>query len=79
MIVFIDNILVYSKSEEEHVMHLRMILQTLKEHQLYTKFLKCEFWLNQVAFLGHVVSKDGIQVDPRKIEAVIDWPRPTTV
>ena len=60
-------------------MHLRLVLQTLREHQLYAKFLKCEFWLDQVAFLGHVVSKDDIQVDPQKIEAVIDWPRPTTV
>ena len=60
-------------------MQLKYVLQTLREHQLYAKFLKCEFWLDQVAFLGHVVSKDDIQVDPQKIEAVIDWPRPTTV
>ena len=60
-------------------MQLKYILQTLREHQLYAKFSKCEFWLDQVVFLGHVVSKDGIQVDPRKIEAVIDWPRPTTI
>ena len=60
IIVFIDDILVYSKSEEEHAMHLRMVLQTLREHQLYAKFSKCEFWLDQVAFLGHVVSKDDI-------------------
>ena len=79
MIVFIDDILVYSRSEEEHAMHLRYVLQTLREHQLYTKFSKCEFWLDQVAFLGHVVSKDGIQVNLNKIEAVIDWLRPTTV
>ena len=77
--VFNDDILVYSRSEEEHAMHLRYILQTLREHQLYAKFSKCEFWLDQVAFLSHVVSKDGIQVDPKKIEAVIDWPRPTTI
>ena len=79
VIVFIDDILVYPRSEEEHAMHLRYVLQTLREHQLYAKFLKCEFWLDQVIFLGHVVSKDGIHVDPKKIEAVIDWPRPTTV
>ena len=60
MIVFIDDILVYSRSEKEHVMHLRAVLQTLREHQLYVKFSKCEFWLNQVTFLGYVVSKDGI-------------------
>ena len=67
VIVFIDDILVYSRSEEEHAMHLRYVLQTLREHQRYAKFSKCEFWLDQVAFLGHVVSKDGIQVDPNKI------------
>ena len=79
VIVFIDDILVYLKSEEEHAKHLRFVLQTLRDHQLYAKFSKCEFWLEKVAFLGHVVSKDGIQVDPKKIEAVADWPRPTTV
>ena len=66
VIVFIDDILVYSKSEEEHARHLRFVLQTLRDHQLYVKFSKCEFWLNKVAFLGHVVSKDGIQVDSKK-------------
>ena len=60
-------------------MQLKYVLQTLREHQLYAKISKSEFWLDQVTFLGHVVSKDGIQVDPRKIEAIIDWPRPTTV
>ena len=79
VIVFIDDILVYSKSEDEHAKHLRFVLQTLRDYRLYAKFLKCEFWLEQVAFLGHVVSKDGIQVDTKKIEAVADWPRPTTV
>ena len=79
VIVFIDDILVYSKSEEEHAKHLRFVLQTLRDHRLYAKFSKCEFWLEQVAFLGHVVSKDGIQVDSKKIEAVAEWPRPTTV
>ena len=77
LIIFIDDILVYSRSEDEHIMHLRMVLQTLRDHQLYVKFSKCEFWLDQVAFLGHVVSKDGIQVDPKKIEAVTEWQRPT--
>ena len=60
-------------------MQLKYILQTLREHQLYAKFSNCEFWLDQVAFLGHVVSKDGIQVDPKKMEAIIDWSRPITV
>ena len=79
MIVFIDDILVYSKNKAEHAMHMRLVLQTLREHQLYAKFSKCEFWLEEVAFLGHVVSKEGIQVDPKKIEAITEWPRPTTV
>ena len=68
-----------SRSVEEHEQHLRIVLETLRREQLYAKFSKCEFWLDSVAFLGHVVSKEGIQVDPKKIEAVIDWPRPTTV
>ena len=79
VIVFIEDILVYSKNNTEHAMHLRLVLQTLREHQLYAKFSKCEFWLEEVAFLGHVVSKKGIQVDPKKIEAITEWPRPTTV
>jgi hypothetical protein len=79
VIVFIDDILVYSKSEEEHAQHLRMVLQKLREHQLYAKLSKCDFWLDKVHFLGHVVTKDGISVDPKKIEAVENWPRPTNV
>ncbi|KAL5540174.1 hypothetical protein UlMin_045925 [Ulmus minor] len=77
VIVFIDDILVYSKSAEEHEEHLRLILQTLRDHQLFAKFKKCEFWLNQVAFLGHVISKDGIAVDPSKVEAVENWKPPS--
>ena len=72
VIVFIDDILVYSRSDMEHAIHLRIVLHILREHQLYAKFSKCEFWLKQVAFLCHVVSKDGIQVDPKKIEAITD-------
>jgi len=64
VIVFIDDILVYSRSIEEHEQHLRMMLQTLRDHQLYGKFSKSEFWLKSVAFLGHVVSRNGIEVDP---------------
>ena len=79
VIVFIDDILIYSSSEEEHEYHLRLVLQRLREHQLYAKFSKCEFWLPQVAFLGHIVGKDGILVDPSKIEAVKNWPRPASV
>ena len=69
VIVFIDDILVYSRSRE-HEHHLRMVLQTLQDHQLYGKFSKSEFWLESVAFLGHVVSRNGIEVDSQKIEAV---------
>ncbi|XP_056166360.1 uncharacterized mitochondrial protein AtMg00860-like [Syzygium oleosum] len=79
VIVFIDDILVYSKSSAEHELHLEKVLQTLREHALYAKFSKCEFWLHRVAFLGHVVSGEGIAVDPVKIEAVVNWRRPTTV
>ncbi|KAL5570722.1 hypothetical protein UlMin_020319 [Ulmus minor] len=77
VIVFIDDILVYSKSTKEHEEHLRLILQTLRDHQLFAKFKKCEFWLNQVAFLGHVISKDGVAVDPSKVEAVENWKPPS--
>ncbi|WRX25692.1 Reverse transcriptase domain - like 10 [Theobroma cacao] len=79
VVVFIDDILIYSKSGEEHEQHLKIMLQTLREHRLYVKFSKCEFWLGSIAFLGHVVSKDGVQVDPKKVEVVENWPRPTSV
>ncbi|KAA0062124.1 gag protease polyprotein [Cucumis melo var. makuwa] len=79
VIVFIDDILIYSKTEAEHEEHLRIVLQTLRDNKLYAKFSKCEFWLKQVSFLGHVVSKAGVSVDPAKIEAVTDWTRPSTV
>ncbi|KAI3676199.1 hypothetical protein L1987_85800 [Smallanthus sonchifolius] len=79
VIVFIDGILIYSKSKEEHETHLRTVLETLRQKKLYAKFSKCEFWLNQVAFLGHVVCADGIMMDPVKIEAITKWPRPTSV
>ncbi|KAH0729411.1 hypothetical protein KY289_000599 [Solanum tuberosum] len=78
VIVFIDDILIYSRNEEDHASHLRIVLQTLKDKDLYAKFSKCEFWLKSVAFLGHIVSGDGIKVDTRKIEAVQNWPRPTS-
>ncbi|XP_055826375.1 uncharacterized protein LOC129894748 [Solanum dulcamara] len=78
VIVFIDDILVYSKNEEEHAHHLRVVLQTLRYQVLYAKFSKYEFWLASVAFLGHIISGDGIQVDAQKIEAVKSWPRPTS-
>ncbi|KAL5560330.1 hypothetical protein UlMin_036541 [Ulmus minor] len=79
VIVFIDDILVYSRSQEEHANHLRMVLRTLVEHRLYAKFSNCEFWLQSAQFLGHVISKDGLSVDPAKIEAVNKWAAPTSV
>ncbi|KAH0633127.1 hypothetical protein KY284_035913 [Solanum tuberosum] len=78
VIVFIDDILIYSRNEEEHASHLRIVLQTLKDRQLFAKFSKCEFWLQSVAFLGHIVSSEGIQVDSQKIKAVKQRPRPTS-
>ena len=78
VIVFIDDILIYSKSMEEHAEHLRVILEILRKEKLYAKFSKCEFWLKEVQFLGHVVSSEGIKVDPAKIEAVVNWERPKT-
>ncbi|KAJ0937111.1 putative nucleotidyltransferase, Ribonuclease H [Helianthus annuus] len=76
VIVFIDDILVYSKSEAEHVCHLRKILDTLRREKLYAKFTKCAFWLREVQFLGHLISADGVLVDPSKIEAVTKWSPP---
>jgi hypothetical protein len=73
VIVFIDDILVYSKNEEEHARHLHVILQRLRDHQLYVKFSKCAFWLKEVPFLGHIISAEGIAVDPRKVQEVLDW------
>ncbi|WMV29843.1 hypothetical protein MTR67_023228 [Solanum verrucosum] len=77
VIVFIDDISIYSRSEADHMKHLRIVLQVLKDHQLYAKFCKCDFWLRSVAFLGHIVSDKGIEVDPKKMDAVKSWPRPS--
>ena len=71
VIVFIDDILIYSRTPEEHERHLTIVLQTLREHKLYAKMSKCKFWMKEVKFLGHVVSKQGVAVDPAKIEAVM--------
>ncbi|XP_071926121.1 uncharacterized protein [Coffea arabica] len=78
VVVFIDDILIYSKTQEEHVKHLEIVLKILREHKLYAKFSKCEFWLDEISFLGHKVSKDGIAVDSAKVEAVMNWKRPET-
>jgi hypothetical protein len=79
VVVFIDDILVYSRSEEEHEEHLHLVLQKLREHRLYAKLSKCEFWMKQVAFLGDVTSKGGISVDPSKVQDVLSWNAPTSV
>jgi hypothetical protein len=73
VVVFIDDILVFSKSEEEHAEHLRVVFHTLKEKKLYAKLSKCEFWLRQVSFLGHVISKGGYTVDSSKVDAGLQW------
>ena len=78
-IVFVDDILIYSQFEEEHEDHLRVVLQLLRYHQLYAKFSKCEFWLTELRFLGHVVSASGVLVDPEKVEVVMSWERPKLV
>ncbi|KAL4297943.1 hypothetical protein GQ457_12G012250 [Hibiscus cannabinus] len=79
VVVFIDDILIYSRNRDEHAEHLKIVLQTLREHQLFAKFSKCEFWLSEVAFLGHVISIEGIKVDPRKVQAILDWKPPRNV
>ena len=77
--MFIDDILVYSKDQENHDTHLRVVLETLRKKQLYVKLSKCEFWLNEVSFLGHLISEEGIRVDPRKIDVIIEWKPPRNV
>jgi hypothetical protein len=79
IVVFFDDILVYSRSEEEHKEHLRLALQKLREHRLYAKLSKCEFCMKQVTFLGHVISNEGISVDPSKVQDVLNWNAPTSV
>jgi hypothetical protein len=79
VVVFIDDILIYSKNEEEHAEHLRIILQRLRGHKLYAKFSKCEVRLDSVKFLGHTISKEVISVDPSKVQEVMDWKPPKTV
>jgi hypothetical protein len=78
-VVFIDDILVYSRGEEENEEHLRLALQKLQEHRLYVKLSMCEFWMKQVAFVGHVISKGGISMDPSEVQDVLSWNAPTSV
>jgi hypothetical protein len=72
VVVFIDDILIYFQSEEEHVNHLKMVLQRLREHQLYAKLSKCEFWINEVLFLGHIINKEGLVVDLKKVTDILN-------
>ena len=79
VIVFIDDILIYSRTAEEHEQHLRIVLGLLREHKLYAKLKKYVFWLSYASFLGHVISDKGLSMDPSKIAAVVEWPRPNNV
>jgi hypothetical protein len=79
VVVFIDDILIFSKAEEEYEKHLRLVLEKLRSNQLYAKFGKCEFWLTEVTFLGHVISAGGVSVDPSKVKDVLNWMPPTNV
>jgi hypothetical protein len=79
VVVFIDDILIYFKNDSEHEEHLRMVLQKLRDNHLYAKFTKCDFWLDEVHFLGHIISKGGIAVDPAKVTTIMDWKIPSTV
>ena len=79
VVIFINDILIFSKTEAEHEERLRLMLQILREHQLYAKFNKCEFWIYEVPFLFHIISKGGTAVDPSKVKDVLEWETPQTV
>jgi hypothetical protein len=79
VVVFIDDILIYSKTKEDHAEHLRIVLTRLREHQLYAKFSKCEFWLDTIPSLGHILSAQGVAVDPCKVKDILEWKPPTIV
>jgi hypothetical protein len=79
IVVFIEDILIFSRMEEEHEVHLRLVLEKLRVHQLYANFRKCEFWITQVTFLGHIISAGRVSVDPSKVKDVLNWRPPTNV
>jgi hypothetical protein len=79
VVVFIEDILIFSKNEEEHGQHLRMVLQKPRENQLYAKLNKCQFWLKEVSFLGHIISEGGISIDPNKVKDVLSWNTPQNI
>jgi hypothetical protein len=79
VVVFIDDNLIYSKSDSDHEEHLRLVLQKLRDDQLYAKYSKCEFWIGEVPFLGHIISNGGIAVDPAKVKEIMEWRVPTIV
>jgi hypothetical protein len=79
VVAFIDDILIYSRSAEEHGQHLSIVLGKLRDHQLYAKFSKCEFWLQEVSFLGHILTAEGVVVDPKKVTTVANWKNLTSV
>jgi hypothetical protein len=79
VVIFIDDIMIYSKNDSDHEEHLRLVLQKLRDNQLYAKFSKCEFWLDEVPFLGHIISKGGISVDPVKVTEIVGWKIPKSV
>jgi hypothetical protein len=78
-VVFIDDIFIYSKSVSDYEKHLRLVLQKPRDNQLYAKYSKCEFWIDEVSFLGHIISNGGISVDPAKVKKIMEWRVPTTV
>jgi hypothetical protein len=79
VMVFIDNILIYSKNDSDHEEHLWMVLQKLRDNQLYVKHSKCEFWLDEILFLGHIISMGGISMDPAKVTMILGWKIPSSV
>ena len=79
VIVFLDDILIYSKTEEEHEQYLRLVMQVLREHQLYAKLSKCSFYQGRIHYLGHIISEEGVTVDPENIRAIMEWSTPKNI